>query len=164
MRIAILSDIHDNVWKLDAALAEVRETGAGALVCCGDLCAPFVVSQLAEGFPGPVHVVFGNNDGDGFRITRTAAEHDNLTLHGEFAELELAGTRAAVHHLPEVGRPLVRSGRYDLVCYGHTHEYEEVREEGAVGVNPGEIMGRLGTPTFCVYDTDTGTTTRYEVP
>jgi len=35
MRIAILSDIHDNVWKLAAALEAVRH--ADVLLCCGDL-------------------------------------------------------------------------------------------------------------------------------
>jgi len=58
MRIAVLSDIHDNVWKLAAALEAVRD--ADALICCGDLCSPFIVHQLGRGFAGPIHVVFGN--------------------------------------------------------------------------------------------------------
>jgi predicted phosphodiesterase len=70
MRIAILSDIHDNIWKLGDVLKRVR--GADALVFCGDFCAPFTLTQMAQGFNGPVHVVWGNNDGDKWLLTRNA--------------------------------------------------------------------------------------------
>ena len=41
MRIAILSDTHDNIWKLDEVLKQVGD--AGALLFCGDFCAPFTL-------------------------------------------------------------------------------------------------------------------------
>lgn len=155
MRIAILSDIHDHIDNLRAALSGVD--GADLLLCCGDLCSPFMVDELADGFDGPVHVVFGNNDGDQFRITRAADARESVTLWGEFAELpaeRAGGTSVALHHFPEVGRALAESGRYDLVCYGHSHEWETERLGETLAVNPGEIMGRLGVPTFGVYDTE----------
>ena len=161
MRIAILSDIHDNIWKLAAALERLQD--ADALICCGDLCAPFIVPQLAEGFAGPIHIVFGNNDGDLFRITQLASRYDHVTLHGEFADLTLGGKRIAVTHFPELGRPIAASGIYDVVCYGHNHEYEVAQEGKTLKINPGEIMGRFGASTFVIYDTETGEATRYEV-
>lgn len=166
MRIAILSDIHDHISTLRAALAQAREAGAEALLCCGDLCAPFMVDELADGFPGPIHLVFGNNDGDRFRITRAADAREGVTLWGEFAAVppeELDGTRAALHHFPEVGREVAAGGRFDLVCYGHSHEWELERTGDCVAVNPGEIMGRLGPPTFALYDAETGDVNRHEV-
>src|SRR5579883_2882184 len=89
MKIAILSDIHDNVWKLEAALKQMQE--AELLICCGDLCSPFIVGLLADGFPQrPLHIVFGNNDADLFRITQNANRYPNrVALHGAFAELTL---------------------------------------------------------------------------
>ena len=161
MRVAILSDIHDNIWKLDAALKQLQD--ADVLICCGDLCAPFIVAQLAEGFSGPIHIVFGNNDGDPFRISQVAGQYDHVTLHGEFAELTLDDKRFAVVHFPEMGRPIAASGLYDVVCYGHNHEYEVAQEGKTLKINPGEIMGRFGHSTFVVYDTQTGEATRYEV-
>ena len=95
MRIAILSDIHDNVWKLDAALTAVRE--ADTLLCCGDLCSPFVVHQLGRGFPRPIHIVFGNNDGDLYRMTANARYYDNIRLHGEIFRGEFDGRRFAMN-------------------------------------------------------------------
>lgn len=157
MRLGIVSDIHDHIENLRRALERLRDVDA--LLCCGDLCAPFMVEELAGGFRGPIHVVFGNNDGDRFRIGRAAREFDDVHLWGEFAELpagQLDGTSVALHHFPEVGRALTASGVYDLVCWGHSHEWEVERAGESLGLNPGEIMGRLGPPTFAVYDTATG--------
>ena len=90
MRIAILSDVHDNIWKLETLLDRLE---AEALVFCGDFCAPFTLAQIAESFAGPIHVVFGNNDGDQFLLARVASKSPQVTLHGEFCELELGGHR-----------------------------------------------------------------------
>lgn len=163
MKIAIISDIHDNIWKLEGALTGIADRGAEALCCCGDLCAPFIVPQLAKGFSGPIHIVFGNNDGDPYRIAQNAAQFEHVSLHGEFAELELGGKRVALVHFPELGRPLASSGRYDLVCFGHDHTYADQREGETLLVNPGEIMGRFGTSTFVIYDTELDQATRHEV-
>lgn len=167
MRIGILSDIHDNVWNLRAALAGLD--GADALICCGDLCSPFVVGLLTEGFAGrPIHVVFGNNDGDLFRIAQSAARHPALTLHGEAFSGEIDGKRVFVNHYPAIARALAPAD-YDLICYGHDHRFAIERRGTTTLVNPGPIMGyepggARDVPTsFVIYDTDTGTTSAYQV-
>ena len=78
MQLAIISDIHDRRDHLAVILSQV--TDADALICCGDLCSPFTVVQLGEGFTKPIHVVFGNNDGDLFRITQQASRFSHMTL------------------------------------------------------------------------------------
>lgn len=155
MRVAVLSDTHDNIWKL-AKLLKQLQGKADALIFCGDFCAPFTLKQMAEGFAGPIHVVFGNNDGDQFLLSQVAGQHAHVTLHGPFAELDLGGRRIAVTHYPQVGMGLWKSGQYDLVCFGHSHEAQVLREGKAVAINPGEVMGRFGRSTYGLYDTDTG--------
>ena len=157
MKIAVLSDVHDHVWNLRAALASLGE--AETLVFCGDFCSPFVVALLGEGFEGrPVHAVFGNNDGDLFRIAQNAARYDNVHLHGEVFKGELGGLRVAANHFPELALELARSGSFDLVCFGHDHRFR-VEREGAVAVNPGTLLGwdpasRADVPaSFAVIDT-----------
>ena len=161
MRIAILSDSHDHVWNLQAALAALPGQ-ADVLVHCGDLCAPFIVPMLAA-FPGPVHAVFGNNDADRYRLQANAARTDRVTLHGEFATLDLGGKAYAVQHFDAMARPLAESCRYDVVCYGHDHRRHVERVGEVWLVNPGAIMGWVpgGTgdvdPTFVIHDADTDT-------
>jgi hypothetical protein len=153
MKIAILSDIHDNIWKLETLLSELE---ADALIFCGDFCAPFTLAQIGESFAGPVHVVFGNNDGDQFLLARVAANFDHVTLHGDFCELEMDGRQVAVTHYPEIGRALARGRVHDLVCHGHSHERVVEKAGRTLRINPGEVMGRFGLSTYALYDTSTG--------
>lgn len=161
MRIAIISDIHDNIPKLRSALGAMD--GVEVLICCGDLCSPFIVKELGQGFTGPIHIVFGNNDGDRFRIYQCAERFDHMTIHGEFATLDIDGRSFAINHFDNIGRTM--TGRFDVVCFGHNHQHE-IRSEGkTLIVNPGEIYGLLtGDSTFAVYDTGSGEAIRVDVP
>jgi hypothetical protein len=154
MRLAICSDIHDNVWRLEKALPGMSV--ANALIFCGDLCAPFTLMQLGRGFDGPVHAVYGNNDGDKIALVRVAEDAGNITLHGDFATLEIGGLKIAVNHYPEMAEILALSGEFDAVFYGHDHAPEvKTLRNGALLVNPGEIMGRKGPSTYALMDTET---------
>ena len=159
MRLAVISDIHDNLWNLAAAIEHVS-AAADVLICCGDLCSPFVMDVLAR-FPRQVHIVFGNNDADLFRITRKSS--DRVRVYGEFFETELDGKQVAVNHFDYIARPVAASGLYDLVCYGHNHEFNVARVGRTLAVNPGPIMGARFPgrwvdvlPTFVTVDTQTG--------
>lgn len=163
MQVAVLSDIHDNVWKLAVALECLK--GAEILVCCGDLCSPFVLDQLARGFSGPIHIVFGNNDADLYRITAKNAKYPHVQLRGEFFEANWDGRRIAVNHFNYIALPIARSGEYDAVFFGHNHVYQNERVGKTLALNPGSIMGcqfdaeanRTDVDsTFALYDTATG--------
>ena len=167
MKVAVLSDVHDHVWNLRAALGSLDD--ADVLLYCGDFCSPFVVPLLAEGFTGrPIHAVFGNNDGDLFRIAKNAAGHEHVHLWGEVYRDELGGLRVAMNHFPELALELARSGSFDLVCFGHDHRFR-VEQEAALALNPGTLLGwdpstRADVPaTFAVLDTDTREPSFFEV-
>ncbi len=164
MKIAILSDVHDNVWRLKDVLDDVEATGAQMLIFCGDLCAPFTLKQIGEGFAGAVHVVLGNNDGDVLLLSQVAASLDNVTLHGPFAVLEVDGRRIAVNHYPIIARDQALCGRYDLVCHGHDHRAKVERVGDALLLDPGEVMGRLGKSTYALYETTSGEAEIKELP
>lgn len=152
MKLVILSDTHDNIWALDEAV-EVISRGE-AVLHCGDLCSPFMIPRLAQAAgSSPVHVVWGNNDGDKRLLMVQAEKTDNVHIHGEFADLELGGLRVAVNHYPEVGRALASGNVYDLVCYGHDHTAHHEKVEQTDLLNPGEMMGLMGKRTLVVYDT-----------
>jgi putative phosphoesterase len=153
MRVAICSDIHDNIWKLEKALPGMSE--ANILLFCGDFCAPFTLTQLARGFEGPIHAVLGNNDGDQRLLLQMAEEAGNVELHGQLAEVEIGGLKFGINHYPEIARSLAASGVYDVVCYGHNHTLNEERLGRTLLLNPGEIMGRFGRSTYMLFETET---------
>jgi putative phosphoesterase len=155
-RIAIMSDSHDQITHLNQALDAALAAGAVALLHCGDLCAPFMLNQIGEHFSGPVHVVFGNNDGDGRLLQVIAAKHPQIRLHGIYTELEFDGRQIAMIHYPEPARRIAQSGQFDLVCYGHDHT--KLLEQVGRGwlLNPGELLGMKGKVSWAIYDTQTG--------
>lgn len=169
MKIAIISDIHDNLWKLDVVLPCVYE--CDAMICCGDLCSPFVIDELANGFPRKIHIVFGNNDADLFRITAKTNRYSNVQLYGEFCDIELGGKRFAVNHFDYLARPIAKSQIYDTVCFGHNHEFEITTYGRTLAMNPGCILGaKFGKgkredteSTFIVYETETNTPAGFKI-
>ncbi len=162
MKIAIISDIHDNLPMLKKALEECQS--ADVLICCGDLCAPFVVKDLGQGFLRPIHLVFGNNDGDRFRIAAVAAQFPQIQVHGEYAELELDGKTFSVNHFDSIGRSIAQGEKYDVVCFGHNHRFEITPVGRTLVINPGEIYGGLTHhSTLALYDTATGQAVRIDL-
>jgi uncharacterized protein len=155
MKIAILSDSHDHIWNLEKALDAVNAQGADVLLHCGDLVAPFIIAQIAEAFAGPIHILEGNNDGDGRLQQQVASKFRQVTLHGIYAELAVGSRRIAMIHYPEPARRIAQSGHFDLVCYGHNHlqNWEQIGD--CYLVNPGEVMGRFGAPSWGLYDCET---------
>jgi uncharacterized protein len=155
MRIAIFSDVHDALALLKKALAQIQ--GTDALICCGDLCSPFVIKTLGESYSQPIYCVLGNNDGDPYLISERAKAFAQIHLTPVFADFSLGGKRIAVIHYDSIARPLIASGWYDLVCFGHNHTYEAGRQGKTLYINPGELSGVLtGQATFVSLDTETG--------
>ncbi|MBN1485888.1 MAG: metallophosphoesterase [Chloroflexia bacterium] len=153
MKIAVISDVHDHLQELGRALDQVQ--GCKALLCCGDLCAPFSLRAMAEGFPGEIHVVSGNNDGDPLLLSRVAQQYDQVILHGVYAEIELDGQRIALVHYPRLAEGLAATADYDLVCHGHDHQARQARVGRTLLLNPGEVMGWKGRSSCAIYDTTT---------
>lgn len=152
MRIGIISDTHDNLWRLDEAIPLLADVQA--LIHCGDLISPFMVHRLGKGLPEiPVHMVWGNNDGDKRMVAQVAEGYPGFTIYGEFAEVEIANLRIAINHYPEIARGLAKSGAYDLVCYGHNHTAHQETVGGTLLLNPGEVMGLKGSASVAIFDT-----------
>jgi putative phosphoesterase len=162
MKLAVCSDIHDNIWKLEAALPLMSQ--AQELVFCGDFCSPFSLAQLADGFKNPIHVVLGNNDGDVRLLMEIAKRAKHVTMHGLFADLWRGGLHIAVNHYPDIAKHLAQSSGFDIVLYGHDHLIHEELIGDTLLLNPGEIMGRFGKSTFMILDTSTRIVTVTEIP
>ncbi len=167
MRIGVISDIHDHLHNLQPAIRALSgETEI--LICCGDLCSPFVMEELKK-YPGPVHIVFGNNDADLFRITRKSDAR--VQVHGEFLEFDLDGFRIAVNHFDNIAAPIAKSQLYDLVCFGHNHRYSVTKFGKTTALNPGALMGTAFTSTgwepvpvtFATFDTKLAEASLYHV-
>lgn len=156
MLIGVFSDVHDHLDNLRKALGIFNEREVQALIFCGDFCSPIPSRVVAGEFDGEVHCVFGNGDGDRFLMLTVAnTQYPNLKLHGEYAELEFEGVKVAVTHYPFYARALARTGDYQAVFSGHTHEAHRERMDNCLWMSPGDVMGWKGQATCAIYDTAT---------
>ena len=148
MRIGIVSDSHDNVPQVKAAVAAFKDKGAEVLIHAGDFVAPFAVKGfLALGVP--ILGVFGNCDGEQKVISELLPD----IVSGPRRET-LAGLNFVIVHsidsLEETGR-----GGADVIVCGHTHK-AEVSGGRPLVINPGECGGWVtGRSTAALLDTDT---------
>lgn len=137
MRIGVLSDTHGHADLTRNAVRILESFEVQAVLHCGDIGSAGVVGLLR---PWDTHFVWGNCDYNRAELDH-AIQEAGLTPHGEFGDLELAGARVALLHSHDRRRfqETINSGRYRLVCYGHTHVAAIDRHGDTVVLNPGAI-------------------------
>jgi len=162
MKVAVMSDSHDRIDHLSWAIAESEKRGVERIFHCGDLISPFMVLTLAK-FQGRIDLILGNNRGDECLLCELLRKHSNIILHGDFAYLNVDGYRIAMVHYPKLAIPIAKSQEFDYVFCGHTHKFE-VKEFGrCLLINPGELMGKEGPPSFVVLDLDSRAWEKFEL-
>ncbi|MBQ6314874.1 MAG: metallophosphoesterase family protein [Mogibacterium sp.] len=146
--IGIISDTHGLLRpEVIAALK-----GCNVILHGGDINRQDIIDQLEE--IAPVYVVRGNND-------KEWAE--NIPM---FLDFELGGIRVYMTHkkkdLPE------DLSSYDLVIFGHSHKYEESRQDGTILLNPGSCGPRRFHQAITMATAEVSgngiTITRIEIP
>lgn len=148
MRIGVFSDTHDRLPALDHGLAVFQHRGVETVVHAGDLVAPFAARRL-RAWPGRLHVIFGNNDGerDGLKGVLPQIQDGPLWV-------ETDGKRILVHHFVDWCDP-ADVARADIIITGHTHEVVRERRDGKLFLNPGECCGWVnGRCTVAILATD----------
>lgn len=155
MKIAIMSDSHENWEKLTEAIEIANKEECTHLLFAGDLIAPPGVAIL-EKFNGKIHFVWGNNEGEKLGLTRKMDPSQKITLEGDIFESEIHGLKIFMNHYPRIVELAAKAGEFDLCIHGHTHEYREETINNTILINPGEIQGYLtGNVTFVIFDCET---------
>lgn len=122
MKLGILSDTHGLLRP--EVLAALK--GCDAILHGGDINRQSVLDRLEE--IAPVYAVRGNND-------KEWAERIPA-----FLDFTLAGLRIYMTHKKK-DLPADLSA-YDLVVYGHSHQYDERKQGSALLLNPGSCGPR----------------------
>jgi putative phosphoesterase len=157
VKICIVSDSHDNRTLLEAAVADAVQSGAEAVLHCGDVVAPSTLATLQR-FRLPVHVIHGNNTGDLYTMGRVSQRPGSVVrYYGQDAGFELAGRRIFLVHYPHYARAMATTGDWDLVCCGHDHtpdirSIENIRNGVSCLVNPGTVGGIDAPATYAFGD------------
>ncbi len=137
MQLGIVSDTHGHVPYALEAVRMLESLGVEAVLHCGDIGSPEIVGLFSA---WPTHFVFGNVDHDEADLRR-AIRDAGQTCHGRLGTLELAGRKIAFLHGDDTAllRETIDSGKWDLVCHGHTHIARQMRQGNTLVLNPGAL-------------------------
>jgi len=162
--VGVVSDTHDNLGLVEAAVDRFATAGVDVVVHCGDFVAPFSATPFDGDWE--FYAVRGNNDGE-WALGRAVDGFG--TYLGEMGEVELGDSRAAVYHgtSEPLVDALVDAGTYDYVFRGHTHAATVEERDGTVHLNPGglpiPVDGADDTFRVATVETATGTVEHHDL-
>ncbi len=170
MKVAIISDVHNNEVNLKKVLDYCEREDIETIICCGDLASDGTLEYLSENFSGTVHFTFGNMDNDQLRNFESAKKYKKIILYSNYGEVEVDKKKVAFVHFPDIARDLCKKEKYDFVFYGHTHKpwvssakASDDQRKKCIMLNPGNVAGEIYPPTFAVWDTKNDTFTLVRV-
>jgi putative phosphoesterase len=154
--LGLLADTHDNLPLIDEAVQQLNRYGVGLVLHAGDYVSPFTVAHFK-----PLHAkmigVYGNNCAER-RLLKDLFRDIGGDLRGFFAEVTVEDLKIGLlhGHDEELLNALLRSGAYDVVVHGHTHQATAQRVGRTLVINPGEVCGYLtGKATMALLDVKT---------
>ncbi|HEY9161316.1 MAG TPA: metallophosphoesterase [Desulfomonilia bacterium] len=149
MKIAIMSDTHDDTHATGKALEIAKARDCRMIIHAGDLCSPFIARSLREtGIPA--YCVFGNNDGDKIHLAQT------VDIKPSPRHIEAEGTSIVVFHEPFIN-DYIDPERVDILIFGHTHKLMIDERTPMKIINPGTVSGVLvKVKSFVIFETETG--------
>lgn len=149
MKIGIMSDSHDNIPKIRAAIELFNRQEVELVIHAGDLVSPFAAKEL-RAIKSKFIVVFGNNDGERLGLARMLEDKIHLAPY----QIKADDKTVLVCHEPYALKALEQSNYYDAIIYGHTHDVDVRKVDSTQVINPGECGGWLnGKCTVAVWDT-----------
>ena len=141
MKIAIMSDTHDNLATTKKVVDWLNKEKISLLLHCGDINSQEAINEINNNFKGEVKFAKGNAD-----MGLDIPEKD---------EIKIDNRKIAFCHFKEPAIKLCESGKYDIVFYGHTHKPWEEKINNCRMINPGEMAGQFTKATFAIFDTQT---------
>lgn len=157
MKIAVISDSHDNLDNVEKIVKLVNDKSFDHLIHLGDVCSPFSVNILNK-LSCPYTGIFGNNDGEWLGIQKLS--------YGKFCKgpviKELSGKKFILMHEGEIADFI--SDKVDFVLFGHSHNPLIKKVGKKFIINPGTISGYLAkSATYAIIDTEEETAEIFEL-
>jgi len=91
MKVAVISDSHDNLKGLKWAFETINSLGIENVIHLGDVISPFVPMRIAEIYRGNLWVVLGNNDGDHIKLSQNFRKFGWFVSRSSPISLEIGG-------------------------------------------------------------------------
>jgi uncharacterized protein len=140
MKIAILSDTHDNTPAIVWIIEYLNKNGIKIALHAGDMINPGILYRFRDHYEGHLHFVFGNNDGEQALAERRANLTENITCHLLEMREEIEGKNLFMNHYSSISESVAKSGEFDVCIGGHDHLYRVNHHDKTIFINPGNTV------------------------
>jgi putative phosphoesterase len=148
MKIAIISDTHDNLENLKKFFDFSKKEGIQLVIHCGDVCNGETLKEIEKNFD-QIYLAFGNCDiKDG--ILKEAKKTKIFEKEGI---LEIDGLKIGFCHAFNLKEKILEN--FDFYFFGHTHWPFLKKEKNCFLANPGNLAGLYFKASFAVLNTKT---------
>ena len=152
MKIAVASDIHDNLANLEKLLSSIKREKIRVIILCGDLCGKEVLEFLKKNVDKEIYLILGNADRKE-EIFKFAENFPEIKVFDKFGEIEIEGLKIGFCHKLDLAKEKIKD--FNFIFYGHTHKPWIEKIGNCILANPGNLAGIFFKSTFAILDTKT---------
>jgi putative phosphoesterase len=148
MKIAIISDSHDNLENLKKFFDFAKKEKIEILIHCGDVCNGETLKEIEKNFE-QIYLCLGNAD-----IKESLLEEAKKTkIFEKEGKIEIDGLKIGFCHMFNLKEKNLES--FDFYFFGHSHWPFLKKEGDCYLANPGNLAGLFYKATFAILDTKT---------
>jgi len=145
MKIAVISDMHDNLVNLEKFFSWCKIKKIEKIICCGDVTNSETLNILARGFNDKIYLVGGNIE---LYNEESLKQYPNIKYYGKIGIVEIDKHKIGICHEPFLIDKILEKEKVDYIFYGHTHKPWIEEKDGVKIVNPGTLGGVFQKATF----------------
>lgn len=154
MKIAIISDIHDNLATLDIFFSMIIAENIDQIICCGDVTNNETLEKLATTFTKQIYLIKGNAE---IYLESDLEKYKNIKYLGRFGLCQLGNFNVGLCHEPAFIKNIFdQEKNINFIFYGHTHKPWQSMKNKATLINPGTLGGVFQKPSFAIWDDISG--------
>lgn len=151
MKIAVISDIHDNLVNLDLFFKLIETENIEKIICCGDVCNLETLEKIATTFVKEIFLIYGNAE---IYQTEDVSQFKNIRFLKRYDKIEIDSLKIGLCHEPAFSKNLFDlEPNLNYIFYGHTHKPWMSVKNKAKLINPGTLGGVFYKPSFAIFDT-----------
>lgn len=148
MKLAIISDTHDNLENLKKFFDFAKRENIKILIHCGDVTTAETLKEIEKNFK-EIFLCLGNTD---FRENLKRGAKKTKIFEGQ-GEIEIESLKIGFSH--QLNLKNKNFENFDFYFFGHTHWPFLKKEKNCILANPGNLAGLFFKASFATLETKT---------
>jgi len=148
MKVAIISDTHDNLENLKKFFNFSKRKKIEILIHCGDVCTGETLKEIEKNFK-KIFLSLGNAD---LREDLKKVAEKTMIFE-EQGKIEIESLKIGFCHQFDLRKKNKDLEESDFFFFGHTHWPFLRKEKNCILANPGNLAGSFFKASFAILDT-----------